>query len=359
MEVKKMSAKISNCNSWQWQMQNRICSLTQLKKLIKLSKEEEKGCKLPFSITPYYFDLIDVKDYNCPIRKQVIPHIEETIISKEEMFDPLGEKKTEPIKDIFHRYPDRVLFLVTNVCASYCRYCTRSRFISANQKRCFQLDFESVLSYIKQHVEIRDVLVSGGDPLLLSDNKLEYIISCLRAVKHVEIIRIGSRAPVFLPQRITLELCKMLKKYGPIWMSLHVNHPKECTAEFTEACDRLLCSKVILGNQSVLLRGVNDNASVMKLLCQRLLQIGVRPYYIYLCDLIVGSRHFRTSVEEGIRIIEQMRGHTSGYAVPQLVIDAPGGGGKIPINPNYIQRMTSSGIFLKNYKGDEYYYPNP
>ena len=343
-------------------MNNRISNLNQLQELITLTKEEDEGCrltnkKLSLGITPHYFNLIDPSNPNCPIRKQVIPRIDETITSPEEMLDPVGEEKTNPVRGIIHRYPDRVLFLVTSACASYCRYCTRSRLVSNAQGYGFRPEFEEAINYIEEHSEIRDVLLSGGDPLLLSDQKLAYLIHRLRSIRHVEFIRIGSRVPIFLPQRITPELCEIFKESAPIWMSIHVNHPKECTIELKEACERLLASKVVLGNQSVLLKGINDDANVMISLSHRLLQMGVRPYYLYMCDLISGSRHFRVEIEKGMEIIKKMRGYTSGYAIPQLVIDAPGGGGKIPINPNYIQKITSKGVFLKNYKDNEYFYP--
>ncbi len=352
----------SDWTSWQWQLKNRFLTVEQLKSYMELSPEEEAGCdyahkKLSLAITPYFFNLIDRHNPECPIRKQVIPRHEETWVSPEELLDPVGEEGSMPVNGLVHRYPDRVLFLVTSHCASYCRYCTRSRLVSNAQEYDFHPDFEKGLKYIEEHSEVRDVLLSGGDPLLLPDRKLGYLIGRLRAIPHIEFIRLGTRIPVFMPQRITPELCAMFKEHGPIWMSIHVNHPKECTIELKEACDRLLCSRVIIGNQSVLLKGVNDDANILTSLSHRLLQMGVRPYYLYQCDLITGSSHFRTDLSKGLEIIEKMRGHTTGYAIPQFVIDAPGGGGKIPINPNYVKEITATEVILRNFQGNEYAYP--
>jgi len=279
------------------------------------------------------------------------------VVSEEEMLDSLGEDAHSPVPGLVHRYPDRVLFLVTDRCAAYCRYCTRSRLVSNAQDYNFHPEHERALRYIEAHPEVRDVLLSGGDPLLLSDRKLDHLLGRLRAIKHVEFIRIGSRIPVFLPQRITPELCEVFKKHGPIWMSIHVNHPKECTQELKDACERLAYAGVPLGNQSVLLRGVNDDAAVMKALMHRLLRMRVRPYYLYQMDLITGGSHFKVDVRKGIEIIRALRGHTTGYAVPQYVIDAPGGGGKVPINPEYIERITDDEIVFKNYEGETFRYP--
>ena len=347
---------------WTWQLKNRITTTSHLERLMALTPEEKAGCehanhKLALAITPYFFNLIDRFDPNCPIRKQVIPRADEMVISEGERLDSLGEDEHSPVAGLVHRYPDRVLFLVTDRCAAYCRYCTRSRLVSNAQDYNFHPEYEQGLRYIEGHPEIRDVLLSGGDPLLLSDRKLEHLISRLRAIKHVEFIRIGSRIPVFLPQRITPGLCEILKKYGPIWMSIHVNHPKEATAELREACERLSFAGVPLGNQSVLLRGVNDDLDVMKTLVHRLLQMRVRPYYLYQMDLITGGAHFKADVRKGIEIIRGLRGHTTGYAVPQYVIDAPGGGGKIPINPDYIESVTDQEIVMRNYEGSLFRYP--
>ncbi|BET69007.1 hypothetical protein ASA1KI_39250 [Opitutales bacterium ASA1] len=347
---------------WGWQLKNRITTLDQLERLMELTPEERRGVafagqKLALAITPYFFNLIDREDPDCALRKQLIPREGEAFVAPEEMLDSLGEDEHSPVPGIVHRYPDRVLFLVTDRCAAYCRYCTRSRLVSNAQDYNFHPEFEQGLRYIESHPEIRDVLLSGGDPLLLADRKLDHLLSRLRAIKHVEFIRIGSRIPVFLPQRITPELCDVLRKHGPIWMSIHVNHPRECTAELKEACERLAFAGVPLGNQSVLLRGVNDDVDVMRALVHRLLRMRVRPYYLYACDLITGSAHFRVDVRKGIEIIRGLRGHTTGYAVPQFVIDAPGGGGKVPINPEYIERLTDEEIVFRNYEGQVFRYP--
>ena len=351
--------------SWRWQLQNRITSVEQLEKYIDLTPEEKAGTrfaefKLSLAITPYFFNLIDPKDPNCPVRLQMIPRAGETRTAPEELLDPVGEESTMPVEGLVHRYPDRVLFLVTDRCASYCRYCTRSRLVSNAQDYNFHPSFEAGLEYIENHPEVRDVLLSGGDPLLLNDTKLDYLLGRLRAIPHVEFIRIGSRIPVFLPQRINDKFCEVLKKHGPIWMSIHVNHPKECTEELYQACQRLSFSGTPIGNQSVLLNGVNDNPEIYRSLIHRLLMMRVRPYYLYQCDLITGSSHFRTSVEKGVEIIRALRGNTTGYAIPQFVIDAPGGGGKVPINPDYVEKVTEDEIVLRNYEGRLFRYPlNP
>ena len=352
----------SDWHDWTWQLKNRITTLEQLERYMVLTPEERAGClfanqKLALAITPYFFNLIDRNDPNCPIRKQVIPRVGETQISQEEMLDSLGEDEHSPVPGLVHRYPDRVLFLVTDRCAAYCRYCTRSRLVSNAQDYNFHPEYEQGLRYIESHPEVRDVLLSGGDPLLLSDKKLEHLISRLRAIKHVEFIRIGSRIPVFLPQRITPALCDIFKKYGPIWMSIHVNHPKECTQELKDACERLAFAGVPLGNQSVLLKGVNDDPEVMKALVHRLLRMRVRPYYIYQMDLITGGAHFKVDVRKGIEIIKALRGHTTGYAVPQYVIDAPGGGGKVPVNPDYVEKITDDEVVFRNFEGKQFRYP--
>jgi lysine 2,3-aminomutase len=352
----------SDWRDWNWQLKNRITTAAQLEQFMTLTPAERAGClfanhKLALAITPYFFNLIDRNDPECPIRRQVIPRGDEMVVSKEEMLDSLGEDAHSPVPGLVHRYPDRVLFLVTDRCAAYCRYCTRSRLVSNAQDYNFHPEYERGLRYIEAHSEVRDVLLSGGDPLLLSDHKLDHLLGRLRAIKHVEFIRIGSRIPVFLPQRITPELCEIFRKHGPVWMSIHVNHPKECTLELKEACDRLAFAGVPLGNQSVLLRGVNDDADVMKALVHRLLRMRVRPYYLYQMDLITGGSHFKVDVHKGIEIIRALRGHTTGYAVPQYVIDAPGGGGKVPINPEYIERLTDDEVVFKNYRGETFRYP--
>lgn len=347
---------------WTWQLKNRITTVEQLERLMTLTPSEKAGClfashKLALAITPYFFNLIDRDDPDCPIRKQVIPRSDESIVSAEEQLDSLGEDEHSPVPGLVHRYPDRVLFLVTDRCASYCRYCTRSRLVSNAQDYNFHPEYEQALRYIEAHPEVRDVLLSGGDPLLLSDKKLDHLLGRLRAIKHVEFIRIGSRIPVFLPQRITPELGEVLKRHGPVWMSIHVNHPKEATQELKDACERLAFAGVPLGNQSVLLRGVNDDPEVMKALVHRLLRMRVRPYYLYQMDLITGGAHFKADVRKGLEIIQALRGHTTGYAVPQYVIDSPGGGGKVPINPDYLERITDDEVVFRNFEGREFRYP--
>lgn len=355
-------AKPEEWSDWRWQLRNRVTNLQGLEARLELSSEERAGVilagnKLALGITPHFFNLIDPKDPGCPIRRQVVPRIEEGYNSPYDMADPCGEDSHMPVPGLVHRYPDRVLFLVTDRCASYCRYCTRSRVVSGVGEQELHTDFEEAFAYLEKHTEIRDVLLSGGDALLLSDAKLEAILSRLRSIEHLEFLRIGSRVPIFLPQRITPELCRMLQKYHPLWMSVHVNHPKELTKEVHEALGRLSDHGIPLGNQSVLLAGVNDSVPVMKELIHKLLMSRVRPYYLYQCDLIKGSSHLRTSVAKGLEIIEGLRGHTTGYAIPQYVIDAPGGGGKVPINPGYVLYHDQEKIVIRNYEGKIFEYP--
>lgn len=347
---------------WKWQMRNRVTSLEQLELRGNLSSEERAGTllagkKLALGITPHFFQLIDWNDLRCPIRRQVVPRVEEGMVQKGEFADPCGEDAHMPVPGLVHRYPDRVLFLLTDRCASYCRYCTRSRLVSGAGEQELTTDFEEAFRYLERHEEIRDVLFSGGDALLLSDEKLDAILGRVRAIPHIEFLRIGTRVPVFLPQRITPALCGVLKKHHPLWMSVHVNHPKELTAEVRVALELLADHGIPLGNQSVLLRGVNDDLETMKCLVHKLLMCRVRPYYLYQCDLIHGSAHLRADIQKGLEIIEGLRGFTSGYAVPQYVIDAPGGGGKIPINPEYLLSADGERYFLRNYEGKSYEYP--
>jgi lysine 2,3-aminomutase len=349
-------------NDWSWQLRNRIQNLAQLEARLSLTPEERAGTilagkKLALGITPHFFNLIDREDPDCPIRRQVVPRIEESITAFDEMLDPCGEDSNMPVPGLVHRYPDRVLLLVTDRCASYCRYCTRSRVVSGAGEQELTMDLEGAFAYLEKHPEVRDVLLSGGDPLLLSDSKLDAILTRLRQIPTIEFIRIGTRIPIFLPQRITTELLNVLKKHHPLWMSVHSNHPKELTQEVRMALGRLADAGIPLGNQSVLLKGVNDRADTLKSLFHKLLLCRVRPYYLYQCDLISGSAHLRTTIREGQEIMEQLRGHTTGYAVPTYVVDGPGGGGKIPIGPNYIVGMADNRVILKNYKGDVYEYP--
>jgi len=353
----------SEWNDWRWQLRNRITNVEQLQRLMPtLTPEEHAGAtlanhKLALAITPYFFNLIDPADENCPIRWQVIPRLEETHTATWEMSDPCGEDSHSPVPGLVHRYPDRVLMLVTDRCAAYCRYCTRSRLVSNATGYDFHPEFDKQIEYIQSNPQIRDVLLSGGDPLLFSDERLEHLLSRLRSIPHLEFLRIGTRIPIFLPQRITPELCAMLKKFHPLFMSIHSNHPRELTTEVREALGRLVDAGVPLGNQSVLLRNVNDDATVMKALMQKLLLCRVKPYYIYQCDLIAGSAHLRTSVRKGLEIMEQLRGHTTGYAVPQYDIDAPGGGGKVPVNPDYVLSRNADRVVIRNYEGKIFEYP--
>lgn len=343
-------------NDWKWQVRNRIETVDQLKQHIDLTPEEEAGIReslktLRMAITPYYLSLIDTENPNCPIRKQAIPSSLELKKSEADLDDPLHEDSDSPVPGLTHRYPDRVLFLITDQCSMYCRHCTRRRFAGQRDASTPLDRIDRCIDYIAKTPQVRDVLLSGGDALLVSDERLEYIIKRLREIPHVEIIRIGSRTPVVLPQRITPELVQMLSKYHPVWLNTHFNHPDEITPESIEACARLANAGVPLGNQSVLLRGINDCAHIMKRLVRELVKIRVRPYYIYQCDLSNGIEHFRTPVSKGIEIIENLRGHTSGYAVPTFVVDAPGGGGKIPVMPNYLISQSPDRVVLRNYEG--------
>lgn len=343
-------------DSWQWQVRNRITTLDALKKVVNLTPEEEAGVVksleiLRMGITPYYALLMDENDPKCPVRMQAVPTAQETHISASDMDDPLHEDGDSPVPGITHRYPDRVLFLITDMCSMYCRHCTRRRFAGHNDAGVPRDRIDAAIEYIRNTPVVRDVLLSGGDALLVSDELLEYIISKLREIPHVEIIRIGSRTPVVLPQRITPELVEMLKKYHPIWLNTHFNHTKEVTKETKKACELLANAGVPLGNQSVLLKGINDSVHIMRDLVHELVKMRVRPYYIYQCDLSTGIEHFRTPVSKGIEIIEGLRGHTSGYCVPTFVVDAPGGGGKIPVMPQYMISQSPDKVILRNYEG--------
>jgi len=343
-------------NDWKWQVKNRIETLEDLKKYIKLTAEEEEGVKksletLRMAITPYYLSLIDPDNPDCPIRKQAIPTGAETYRSAADLVDPLHEDEDSPVPGLTHRYPDRVLLLITDMCSMYCRHCTRRRFAGQKDDESPANNIDRAIDYIARTPQVRDVLLSGGDALMVSDAKLESIIKRLRAIPHVEIIRIGTRTPVVCPQRITDKLVDMLKQYHPIWLNTHFNHPNEVTPESIAACEKMANAGIPLGNQSVLLRGVNDCVNIMKKLVHLLVKMRVRPYYIYQCDLSMGLEHFRTPVSKGIEIIEGLRGHTSGYAVPTFVVDAPGGGGKIPVMPNYLISQSPGKVILRNYEG--------
>lgn len=341
---------------WRWQLQHRLTDLTDLKKYFSITATEEAGIEqalsnLRMAITPYYASLIDEHNPHCPIRRQAIPTEQELHKSICDLEDPLHENADSPIPGLTHRYPDRVLLLVTDQCSMYCRHCTRRRMVGATDSALPLKRIENAINYIKKTEQIRDVLISGGDPFCLSDQRLDYILGKIHAIPHIEVIRIGTRTPVVLPQRITDGLIQVLKKYHPLWINTHFNHPREITPEATAACNKLSDAGIPLGNQSVLLKGVNDCPHIMKALVQKLVRIRVRPYYLYQCDLSTGIEHFRTSVARGIEIIESLRGHTSGFAVPTYVIDAPGGGGKIPLHPNYLISQAQDKVVLRNYEG--------
>ncbi len=343
-------------NDWKWQVKNRIETLDELKKYISLTPNEEEGVAkslqtLRMAITPYYLSLVDPEDRNCPVRKQAIPTGLETHQSAADLLDPLHEDEDSPVPGLTHRYPDRVLFLITDMCSMYCRHCTRRRFAGQTDSDSPSARIQKAIDYIAATPQVRDVLLSGGDALMVSDKMLESIIQRLRAIPHVEIIRIGTRTPVVCPQRITEDLVNMLKKYHPIWLNTHFNHSKEVTPESTEACAKIANAGIPIGNQSVLLRGINDCVHTMKKLVQDLVKIRVRPYYIYQCDLSIGLEHFRTPVSKGIEIIENLRGHTSGFAVPTFVVDAPGGGGKTPVMPTYVISQSPGKVVLRNFEG--------
>lgn len=352
-------------NDWIWQVKNRIETVEELEKYIPLTEEEKEGIRetlktLRMAITPYYLSLIDPSNPHDPVRKQAVPTSYEIKKSTVDLKDPLAEDADSPVKGLTHRYPDRVLFLVTDQCSMYCRHCTRRRFAGQSDAAVPASQIDACIEYISQTPEIRDVLLSGGDCNLISDAKLEDIIKRLREIPHVEIIRLGTRTPVVMPQRITQEFCDMLAKYHPIWLNTHFNHPNEITEESSLACQRLVNAGIPVGNQTVLLAGVNDCAHTMKELVHELVKIRVRPYYIYQCDLSEGIEHFRTSVATGIGIMESLRGHTSGFAVPTFVVDAPGGGGKIPVMPQYLLSQGDKKVILRNFEGviTTYYEPH-
>jgi lysine 2,3-aminomutase len=343
-------------NDWKWQQKNRVSTLEQITQLFGIDEFNHARLRDVFelyrtAITPYYLCLIDFDNPLDPLRVQSVPAAEEMLNPGELVWDPLNEEGDSPVTGIVHRYPDRCLFLVTSYCPLYCRYCTRKRKWIDEGGTTGQRKIEAMINYVAGHPEIRDVIVSGGDPLSLSLNYLEKILVGLRAIPHVEIIRFGSRVPVFLPQRIDAEMTSMLEKYHPIWVNTHFNHPNEITPESAAACDRLLRAGIPVNNQTVLLRGVNDCPYIMRDLVQGLMKIRVRPYYLYLCDQVMGAEHFRTSVGEGIEIIEFLRGHTSGLAVPQFVMDAPGGGGKVPLMPNYVLGHYGDSVVYRNFEG--------
>lgn len=351
-------------NDWRWQSQQRIRSLEQMEHMLVLSPVERAGLVgndklLAVGITPYYMSLLDPEDADQPLRRTVVPRADEFLRSPGEADDPLGEDGHSPVPGLVHRYPDRVLLLALDFCSTYCRYCTRSRVVGNGEVTTSKARFERIFEYLRNTPQVRDVLISGGDPLAMGEEKLDWLLGNLRAIPSIEFVRIGTKMPAVLPQRIIPQLCRVLKRHSPIWMSLHFLHEEECTPEAARACGRLADAGVPLGSQTVLLKGVNDSVEAMKSLFHKLLMMRVRPYYIYQCDPISGSAHFRTSVAKGLEIIEGLRGHTTGYAVPQYVIDAPGGGGKIPLQPNYLLGRDGDDVLLRNFEGKVYRYPDP
>ncbi len=351
-------------NDWQWQVRNRITTLEQLKQVIKLSDDEASDIQkcldtFRMAITPYYASIMDHGNKECPIRMQSVPTADELHHCGSDMADPLHEDVDSPVPGLTHRYPDRVLLLVTDQCSMYCRHCTRRRMAGVTDNARTRTQIDEAINYIKNTPAVRDVLISGGDGLLIPDDLIEYILKTLQAINHVEIIRFGSRAPVVMPQRITPELCKLLAKYHPVYLNTHFNHPKEITEDAAKACSMLADAGIPLGNQSVLLAGVNDCPQVMKKLVHELLKIRIKPYYIYQCDLSQGIGHFRTSVSAGIEIIENLRGHTTGMGVPIFCVDAPGGGGKIPVMPQYLISQSPGRVVVRNFEGGFYSYTEP
>ncbi|MBN3886193.1 MAG: KamA family radical SAM protein [Nostoc sp. JL34] len=350
-------------NDWRWQMRHRLTKLEHFQKLLRLSATEEQGLliapeKFAVAVTPYFASLLDPEDPLCPLRLQVIPRQEELIVSSADMVDPCGEDGDTPVPGLVHRYPDRVLLLALDTCAAYCRYCTRSRLVSQGEMYPVTRRLDAIAVYLEEHTEIRDVLISGGDPLLMADEPLDNLLGRLRTIKHIEFIRIGSRVPSFLPQRITPELVTLLRKHR-VWLSLHFCHVRELTPEVAQACDRLADGGIPLGSQTVLLKGVNDSEKALKNLFHSLLRLRVRPYYLYQCDLVVGTAHLRTSVQTGLDLISKLRGHTTGYAVPTYVIDAPGGDGKVPIQAETLVAYEKGTATVRNWAGQTYTYTDP
>ena len=350
-------------NDWRWQMRRRLSKPEQFEQLLHLTPAERRGLvlsheKFALAVTPHFAELINPSDPHCPIRMQVVPREDEVVVGPGDMVDPCGEDHDSPVPGLVHRYPDRVLVLALDTCASYCRYCTRSRLVSQGELEPLPLRVNAIIDYIREHTEVRDVLLSGGDPLLMSEDRLDDILGRLRQIPHIEFVRIGSRVPSFLPQRITPELVAVLRRHR-VWLSLHFCHARELTPEVAQACDLLADGGIPLGSQTVLLRGVNDDVKTLKDLFHGLLKIRVRPYYLYQCDPVVGTSHLRTSVRKGMELIAGLRGHTSGYAVPTYVIDAPGGGGKVPIQMETVLGYEGGVATLRNWQGERYSYTDP
>ena len=351
-------------NDWRWQIKNRIRDREELERIFKLSDDERAaleriGGRIPVGITPYYASLISRDDAGDPLRRTKIPVAQELIRSPGEYDDPLGEDSHNPVPGLVHTYPDKVLFLATDFCATYCRYCMRSRLVGKGTFLPDHAMWARAIEYIRGHREVRDVLISGGDPLIMADDRIEWLLQRLRAIPHVEFLRIGTKVPAVLPQRITTALAKMLKKYHPLFMSLHFVHPNELTPECAKACGRLADAGIPLGGQMVLLKGVNDDAETMKKLCTGLLKIRVKPYYLHQCDAISGSQHFRTKISDGLEIMRALHGHTTGYAVPHYMVDAPGGGGKVPLSPDYRAGRDGGDQLFENFAGKIYRYRDP
>jgi lysine 2,3-aminomutase len=351
-------------HDWRWQQRKRFRLIDQLEGVVNVSKEErlafeKSNAMFHMGITPYYASLMDKDDPKCPIRLQSIPQMGELEILSSDLEDPLAEEKDMPVPGITHRYPDRVLFYTTHNCPVYCRHCTRKRKVSDPSSMAAKEQIEVAIDYIARNKSIRDIVISGGDPLSLSDERLDYILTRLRQIPHVEIFRMGTRNLVTLPQRVTNDFVNMLKKHHPVFVNTHFNHPKECTAESLDACRKLADAGCVMGNQMVLLKGVNDHYRIVKELNHRLLLMRVRPYYIYQCDLSQGISHFRTSIATGLEIMEKLRGHTSGLAVPTYVVDAPGGGGKIPLIPKYVVSHRGKELVLRNFQNRKFTYVEP
>lgn len=350
-------------NDWRWQMRHRLTKFEHFQHLLRLTPAEQQGLliapeKFAVAVTPYFASLLDPEDPLCPLRLQVIPRSEEMVVDTTDMADPCGEDRDSPVPGLVHRYPDRVLLLALDACAAYCRYCTRSRLVSQGEIDPITRRLDAIVAYLEKHTEVRDVLISGGDPLLMSDEPLNNLLGRIRAIPHIEFVRIGSRVPSFLPQRITPELVAMLRKHR-VWLSLHFCHAQELTPEVAQACDLLADGGIPLGSQSVLLKNVNDSEQALKELFQGLLKLRVRPYYLYQCDPVVGTKHLRTSVQKGIELISKLRGHTTGYAVPTYVIDAPGGGGKVPIQAETLLAYENGVAQVRNWEGKTFTYIDP
>lgn len=348
---------------WRWQMRHRLIRPEHFERLLRLSREERLGLELAnekfsVAVTPHFAALMDRDDPSCPIRLQVVPREAELVVTRGDMEDPCGEDHDSVVDGLVHRYPDRVLLLALDTCAAYCRYCTRSRLVGQGELDPLNRRFDAIIDYLENHTEVRDVLLSGGDPLLMSEDRLDTLLGRIRAIPHIQFVRIGSRIPSFLPQRITPELVMVLRRHR-VWLSLHFSHPRELTPEVATACDLLVDGGVPLGSQTVLLRGVNDSVEVLRDLFQGLLMIRVRPYYLYQADPVVGTGHLRTSLAKGIELVSKLRGHTTGYAVPTYVVDAPGGGGKVPIQADTVVEYTEGVARLRNWEGRVFSYVDP